>query len=402
LHEFAGFVRQKAYEETFMTATRNTLLALGLTLLALAANGSNALAEGCGTGCEATCEAGCQGCDGGGSQGFSGQGFCHDPCCRYADNPECFEADPVLGRFAPLFRDLRERCDSCTWRFDASAIYLHRAEPSSINLLSDPTSGAVLLNANQMEFPYRVGPRFDFVVTDCAGLGLELNYFSVDGWSVSRDFATADFPSGFANLNFDSGINPYPLSDAHVDFASMLHSSEINIRQRLFGQLDFLTGFRWVDMFDRYEASGTSFITGNTMSQRIETRNHIFGWQIGLDGRLFPSDGPFQLGAFVKAGGALNNATSSASLSDPGNLGDLSATDHVCHVAFVGEAGLTGYFQIDKHISCSAGYQVMYINNVAQPVDQIAQTDLMGGTTLINVGNGIFYHGGNLGIEVSW
>jgi hypothetical protein len=371
----------------------------------LAAGGSKARAQGCEAGCEATCEAGCggAGCAGGGTfQGFCTQDFCHDPGCRYADNPGCFEPDPLLGRFAPLFCDLSRRCAACTWRFDASAIYLHRAAPSSVTLLSDPTNGASLLNASDLDFPYRVGPRLDFVVTDCAGLGLELNYFSVDGWSVSRDFANANFPIGSASLNVDSVVNNYPLTDAQVDFASMLHSSEINIRQRLFGELDFVTGFRWVDMFDRYEASGTSFITGNTLSQRIEARNHIFGWQIGLDGRLFPSDGPFQLGAFVKAAGALNNATSTVSLSDPGGLGDLSATDHVCHVAFVGEAGLNGYLKIDKNVAFSFGYQVMYINNVAQPVDQIAQTNLIGGATLINVGNGVFYHGGNLGIELSW
>ena len=389
-----------------MTATRNTILAIGLTLLTLAAGNSTALADGYGGGCEASCEAGCGGggCPGGGGsfQGFCAQDFCHDPGCRYADNPGCFEPDPLLGRFAPLFCDLSQRCAACTWRLDASAIYLHRENPSSVTLLSDPTNGAVFVNSADMEFPYRVGPRLAFVVTDCAGFGLELNYFSVDGWSASRDFANSDFPNGFASLNVDSIVNNYPVTDAHVDFASMLHSSEINIRQRLFGQLDFVTGFRWVEMFDRYEASGTSFITGNTLSQRIETRNHIFGWQTGLDGRLFPSDGPFQLGAFIKAGGALNNATSSISLSDPGALGDLSASDVQCHVAFIGEAGLNGYVQIDKHVSCSFGYQVMYLNNVAQPVNQIAQSDLIAGATQINVGSGVFYHGGNLGVELSW
>ena len=203
-----------------------------------------------------------------------------------------------------MFCDLSERCAACTWRFDASAIYLHRANPSNVPLLNDPLSGASFVNASDMEFPYRVGPRLAFVVTDCAGLGLELNYFSVDGWSASKYFTNADFTNGFASLNVDSIVNNYPVTDAHVDFASMLHSSEINLRQRCSGNLTILTGFRWVDMFDRYDASGTSFITGNTLSQKIETRNHIFAWQSGLEGRLFPSDGPFQIGAFVKAGGA--------------------------------------------------------------------------------------------------
>jgi hypothetical protein len=342
------------------------------------------------------------GCGGPGCEG--GQGYCApDSGCGCGNNQGCnFEQDPLLGRFAPLFCDLSRRCAACEWRVDASAIYMHRAAPSSVTLLTDPVGATTILNASDMDMGYRVGPRIDFVVTDCAGLGFELNYFSVDGWSATRDFNTT-----LATLNVDSIINGYPLADPHVVVESTLRSSEINLRQRLFGQLDFLTGFRWVDMFDRYQASGTSVITGSPIGEKIETRNHIFAWQIGLDGRLFPKDGPFQLGSYVKAGGALNNATSSVNLldtsTDPNlSLGTLSASDVQCHVAFVGEAGLNGYVQIDKHIACSFGYEVMYVNNVAQPVDQIAQTNLIGGATLINVGNGVFYHGGNVGIEVSW
>ena len=71
-------------------------------------------------------------------------------------------------------------------------------------------------------------------------------------------------------------------------------------------------------------------------------------------------------------------------------------------MAFIGEAGLNGYVQIDKHVSCSFGYQVMYLNNVAQPVNQIAQSDLIAAEHKSMSSSGVFYHGGNLGIELSW
>jgi hypothetical protein len=228
-----------------------------------------------------------------------------------------------------------------------------------------------------------------------------LNYFGVDGWSTSRDFANADFPNGLASLAIDSIITE-PVTDAHVEISSMLHSSEINLRQNLFGSVDVLTGFRWIDMIDRYGATGTSAVTGNPLAESIVARNHIFGWQLGLDSRIGPSDGCWAIGTYIKGGGALNNATTNVSLSDPGNLGDLSTSDVLCHIAGFGEAGLTGYIQIDKHVSISIGYQVMYINNVAQPLNQIATTDLTAGTTQVDVGSGIFYHGGNLGIDLCW
>ncbi len=382
-----------------MKATRNTFLAIGLTLLASAANSSTALADGCGADCGASCGADVQGC--GGFMGFSPEGFCHDPCCRYADNPGCLEADPMLGRCAPFFCDLSQRCAACTWRFDASALYLHRAEPSEIALITDPVFGGNFLNGNDLEMPFRVGERFQFVVTDCAGLGLEVNYFGIDSWAASRDFANSDFPNGLANLSVDSIIT-VPVTDAHAEVASMLHSGEINLRLNLLSGIDGLTGFRWIDMFDRYAGSGTSAVTGNNVAAATVTRNHIFGWQTGLDGRIGPADGCWAVGAFIKGGGALNNATTTSTLSDPGNLGDLSTSGVQCHIAGFGEAGLTGYVQIDKHVSCSFGYQVMYIDNVAQPMNQIAQTDLTAGTTQVNVGSGIFYHGANLGIDMCW
>jgi hypothetical protein len=137
-------------------------------------------------------------------------------------------------------------------------------------------------------------------------------------------------------------------------------------------------------------------------AQSIVTWNHLFASQIGLESRLGPDDGRWSIGSYVKSGVALNSANATTSLSDPGNVGFLSANDSECHASGFGEAGITGCIQIDKHISVSIGGQVMYINNVAQPVNQIVQTDLAAGTTIVNFGGGIFYYGGNLGLELSW
>jgi hypothetical protein len=396
-----------------MTATKNTILAIGLILPTLAAG--TARAQAYGSGCaNASCEATCQGCGEAGCGGNGCQGGCGSDVLGlrslglYSDITACTgggagyaEAASLCSEFGPEISDLCERCAGCTWRVDATAIYLHRAAPTPLPLLVDPTSGASLLEGGNFEFYPKAGPRIQFVVTDCEGLGLELNYFAVDGWSVARSFGNSQFPSGVANLTVDSIITE-PLSDAQFDTTSVIHSSEINLRQRLVGNIDILTGFRWIDMNDRYLATGTSAVTGNQLLQSTIAWNHLFGWQTGLDGRLGPDDGRWSIGGWVKAGSALNNANTSTALSDPGNLGSLAVSANECHVAFFGEAGLTGTIQIDKHISATFGYQVMFINNLAQPLNQIEQTDLAAGTTLVNVGSGILYHGANLGLDVCW
>ena len=52
--------------------------------------------------------------------------------------------------------------------------------------------------------------------------------------------------------------------------------------------------------------------------------------------------------------------------------------------AFFGETGIVGYFQITKHLSASGGYQVMFVNSVAQPVNQLADTNLAKSTATVD------------------
>jgi hypothetical protein len=311
------------------------------------------------------------------------------------------EKDPVFSEFAPEFQDFRERCERCNYRIDASALALLRSNPSDFPILANATDGSTLVGGSALEFAYHVGPRLSFVITDCAGWGFEANFFALDGWSSAHDFSNAVLPGGVANLIVDSVITE-PMLNTHIDIASMLYSSELNVRKNLCNNLDVISGFRWIDMFDRYFASGTSAVTGNALREQVETRNHLFGGQIGLDGRIGSPSGCMQIGGFIKGGCALNDAHATTKLSDPGNLGDLSVTDDEVHASFFGEAGLTGYYQLDKHVSVSMGYQVMYLTSTAQPLNQLGQTDLVGGTTLVELGSGVFYHGANLGMEVNW
>ena len=83
-------------------------------------------------------------------------------------------------------------------------------------------------------------------------------------------------------------------------------------------------------------------------------------------------------------------------------VGSLNVNNNQNCAAFFGEAGLVGYFQITKHVSASGGYQVMWINGVAQPVSQISGTNLQNSSASLDVSSGIFYHGATAGLEVNW
>ena len=138
------------------------------------------------------------------------------------------------------------------------------------------------------------------------------------------------------------------------------------------------------------------------MSETILTHNHLYGFQIGADGTLAQEADRWRISGFVKGGIFLNNADQATSLSDPGGLGSLAVNNNNVGAAFFGETGIVGYFQITKHLSASGGYQVMFVNGVAQPVNQLAGTNLANSTATVDASSGLFYHGASAGLEVTW
>ena len=145
-----------------MTASRNTLLAIGLMLLALAA-GKTAAGQSysilggdspasdarrprrrsrsrqfhCSRRSRGQRQRKCLGaavCDSGGA-------VLKDTDCRpnarwlalYARMQQCVEETPVLAACAGEMKDVCELCQSCTWKADASAIIMHRSGPALTN-----------------------------------------------------------------------------------------------------------------------------------------------------------------------------------------------------------------------------------------------------------------------------
>jgi hypothetical protein len=254
-----------------------------------------------------------------------------------------------------------------------------------------------------LDFPFAAGPRISLTALDCEGWGVEANYFGIDGWSAENNLAPSALPGGTANLVVDS-VSQALLTDAHFESIARFYSTELNFRRPLFGTFSLLAGFRWLDMTDQYSGGGTSAITGNNLSETITTRNHLFGSQLGVDGTLAKAkEGDrWRITGFVKAGTFLNIADQSTSVSDPADNVFLAASNNTTCLAFFGETGIVGYFQITKHLSASAGYEVMFVNNVAQPANQLAGMNLTTSSATVDTSSGLFYHGASAGLELTW
>jgi hypothetical protein len=384
-----------------MTAMRTALFTLSIVATAFAAG---QLAQGaspldCGSaGCVAPCgpvgAISCTGCDA--SCGPSEKAdFSNDFDLRCWFNPQ------LAAEYEACCQDFWDICQGSTWKADVSVLILERTSPGTRTVLFDPTTGAGIFDASRLNFPVAAGPRVSVTALDCEGWGLEVNYFGIDGWSSVRDFPTTGLPAG-GNLAIDGIQTPLSLTTAHFDSTARLYSGELNFRKPLIGDIAILAGFRWVELADRYYASGMSATTLNTASETILTHNHMYGFQLGADGILAKQPDRWKITGFVKGGIFLNEADQATSLSDPGGLGTQTASNDNHVGAFFGEAGFTGFIQLTKHLSASAGYQVIFINNVAQPVNQIAGMDLATSAAVVDTSAGLFYHGASVGMEVTW
>ena len=263
-------------------------------------------------------------------------------------------------------------------------------------------TGASLFDASRLHFRFASGPRVSVTALDCEGWGLEVNYFGIDGWSATHSIPAASLPGGGpANILVDS-VTQLSLNDAQFQALSRLYSIEVNFRKPLCGNLSFLAGFRWLEMTDQYDVDGTSATTANIMSESVLTHNHMYGFQVGADGTMAREEGRWRIGGFIKGGIFLDSADQATSLNDPGGLGAFAVNNNHLGAAFFGETGVLGYFEITKHIAASGGYQVMFLDSVAQPANQLTQTNLAKATANVDMTSGLFYHGATMGLEVTW
>lgn len=340
------------------------------------------------------------------------------------------EATTTVVEDAPLWWRLRTGlqekapylygCDPCQpiWTATADAVVMHRSPSGRQPLLYDSGSQSYLLDAADLKYNYSVGPRLSLIrhgICDC--IDIELNYFSIEGWNAVADYPAGTLPLPFAVLTLDQTL-PLPVNAVRFEERSRLYSSELNARLPLSGRLNVYSGFRWIELYDGYQAQGTEAVLSTDFSHSVRAYNHLYGFQVGADidffqrGRQVSQFGPttlvcdqcspISLKGFAKSGVYYNAADQGSEFSNPDYIGTLWASDSGSHTAFVGEIGLLGCYQFNEHISVRAGYQVMWIEGVALAAEQIASTNFGGGVTALDTRGSLFYHGAIAGLELNW
>jgi hypothetical protein len=284
------------------------------------------------------------------------------------------------------------------WAVTVDTLILDRSVSGSQRLLTDPIPGTELFNASDLRFPTSAGPRISLQRQGVLDGELELVYFGIDGFSSTASFPNSALPSGVAGLSIDDAIVT-PVDSAFFQYESRLYNFELNYRKQVRERLTLLAGFRWVELEDRYIAAGIEDANKGLFTDTVRGHNHLYGFQIGCDAKLWAPEKPFQINALAKAGIYGNAAGLNNDYAD--TVHAYSASSSSGHVAFVGELGLMASYRFSERLAARAGYQLLWLDGVAVGPEQISGTDFISGSSALKPGTA-FFHGANVGLELRW
>ena len=280
------------------------------------------------------------------------------------------------------------------YRAEGGAVILHRASPDSLVFLRDDTTGEPIANADNFEFPWKGG--VDVSLARRWGHGeFEVRYFGVDDWLSHRAIDISQ--------NVDNGEQPVFVNSAAADYTSQLHSTEINWREPLTRDIDWLVGFRWVELHEvltiSAEVDDPEFPVPVLVSLPFRTSNYLYGAQVGADAKLWDVGGPLSIDAAIKAGLFGNHADSEFAIRFfDFTLGSVQAEGS--HASFLGEIDVAGVYRLTEHLALRGGYQVIWVTGVALPPEQLA--NFLEERSGIDIEGTVFYHGATVGVECNW
>lgn len=271
------------------------------------------------------------------------------------------------------------------WNVAVGAVFLRRDDGGSRPL----SNGNSPLDAGTLGFRFDGGPSLRILRRRVlqSAWDLELSYFGVNEFDAYGHSANA-------STLFTSPPIVFAPQLLAAKYQSRLDSTEINLRRCNNGWLTWLGGFRWIEVGEQLE---TSFVGA---AHTINTNNHLYGFQFGVDSVLFTRP-VFTIEAWGKAGVYYNSADQSTNITNiAGTIPRFSASSS--ETAFVGDLGILGTYTLNPLWRLRGGYQVLFVDRLALASDQYASSNVTTGSATLDTGNTAVYHGFTAALEFVW
>jgi hypothetical protein len=296
-------------------------------------------------------------------------------------------------------------------------------------------TGPEAFNSNQFQQGFSAGPKIDLIHRGDSGYGVELSYFNIFNQSATH-VTGPDTPADWLVMRAPGlfwQTQDFPYQGMVWSDVTTLYSAEANGRLALSSRLTMLAGFRWLQLNDTLQGTlspadrtaptwknscGPDNCTLIDVAQpklgpaagnyppfwTTNTANNLYGFQIGVDGKIFEL-GRFSVDGQIKIGLFDNNAEQSTGVSLQKVVYPASATAN--HAAFVSEAGLQLKYRVMDGLALKAGYEVLWLDGVALAPGQIQETLTTPSSAPvhalgINAGSSVLFQGFTAGLEYSF
>ena len=290
------------------------------------------------------------------------------------------------------------------------------------------TPGVEAFNSNQFQQSFSAGPKIRLMYRDDSGHGVEASYFNIFSQSATetvgpdspRDWLVMRAPGIFWQTQ------DFRYQGMTWSSATNLYSAEVNGRLDLSSRVTALAGFRWLELNDKLQGTLTpADRTAPKWKQTCpfcdifhitpdgpagdyppfwttSTTNNLYGVQVGVDAKLLEL-GRFSLDGLIKIGLFDNNAAQITGVSLEKVVRPTAAT--TSHPAFVSEASLQLKYQLTKELALTAGYEALWLDDVALAPGQIQETytSASGVRALgVNCESNVLFQGATFGLEYSF
>lgn len=294
--------------------------------------------------------------------------------------------------------------DASVWTIRADAVFLQRQTPPARVLVTDSFApgGNVVLDASDFKFPMAAGFALDVIRHDVRNSGWDLEgaFLDVDSFSAASDTvrspngAVSQFAVPLGNTQYAADVTGY--------YRSQLRSVELNARRPWNDWLTLLGGFRYIDLREHGVQVRQDLVLSTPTNQAlfdVSAANHLAGFQTGFDALLLKRQ-RFEISTLLKAGVYNNDAANSTLITQtcqtcPSYYCDSTAD----HVAFVGELQVALTYCVTPALCARAGYQALWISGVATAPNQMAVSNPLFGTAMVDASSTVSYQGLFLGLE---
>ncbi len=293
------------------------------------------------------------------------------------------------------------------------------------------TGGVEAFNSSQFQQGFSAGPDIDLIYHGGSGYGAELAYFNIFNQSDTKSVG----PNGdwlvMRAPGFFWQTQDYPNQAMVWGATANLFSAEANGRLELSSRVTVLAGFRWLQLNDNLQGTLTPPdvyapswknpnacpnctlpevpLTGSTRAGNYppfwntDTANNLYGFQIGVDGKLFEV-GRFSLGGLLKAGIFDDYAVQSTGVSLAKQVHPSEASAN--GAAFAAEGSLQLKYRIGDGLALKAGYEALWLGRIALAPGQIQET-YTGPTgdvraLGVNFGSNVLFQGFTTGLEYTF